>query len=262
MDLLELAERSRKGTVPPGAVAITFDDGYRDNYEYAFPILKKYGLTATIFVATGVTGSSNLLWHDRMFDAFRYTTKERARVLNWNLPELILDSPEKRQESVNSVRARARTLWGDALSRFTDDIEDALRPQVPSGPPRMLNWDQIKEMHRAGIAFGSHTVTHPILSFLPRHELIVEIGDSKRHLEEQLGEPICTFAYPNGQVADFGDEAKAVLQECGYRCAVTTISGFNRNLADPFELKRYLPWDSEIELFRFKFFLQRHGLYN
>src|SRR5215813_5180021 len=97
MDLLELVERSRKCAVPAGAVAITFDDGYRDNYEYAFPILKKYGLTATIFVATGVTGSSNLLWHDRVFDAFRYTTQERATLQNWNFPELILDSPQKRQ---------------------------------------------------------------------------------------------------------------------------------------------------------------------
>src|SRR6185503_17785966 len=175
MDLLELVERSRKGTVPAGAVAITFDDGYRDNYDYAFPILKKYGLTATIFIATGVTGSSNLLWHDRVFDAFRYTTQERASLRNWNLPELVLDSPERRQASLNSALSLAKTLWGDARSRFVEAIEDQLRPQVPSEPPRMLNWNQIGEMHRAGIAFGSHTVTHPILSFLPRHELIREI---------------------------------------------------------------------------------------
>ncbi len=244
MDLTELVELSAKGAVPERAVAITFDDGYSDNYTYAFPILKKYGLKATIFLATDVIGTSNLLWHDRVFDAFRFSTRDRA--------ELHLDA----------TLEKAKSLWGEARTRYVEEVETALRPQVPAETPRMLNWDQVREMHRSGIAFGSHTVTHPILSCLPQEELRKELMESRRQIVEQLNAPVVAFAYPNGRTADFTEEAKTVLQECGYKYAVTTVRGFNLSSADPFELKRDLPWHPEIELFRFKFFLQRHGLYN
>jgi len=262
MDLSELVERSETGAVPPKAVAITFDDGYRDNYDYAFPILKKYGLTATVFVATGVTGSANLLWHDRVFDAFRFATVDRTTVLCPEELQLTLDSPGSKQASLDSALAKAKALWGESRSRFVDQIETALQPRTAAQPARMLNWDQIREMHQAGIAFGSHTVTHPILSRLPHKELVKELTESKSHLSEHLRSPILAFAYPNGKISDYNEQTKAVLKECGYRGAVTTVRGFNRPFSDPFELKRDLPWDREIQLFRLKFFLQRHGLHN
>jgi peptidoglycan/xylan/chitin deacetylase (PgdA/CDA1 family) len=262
MDLTELVERSSKGAVPARAVAITFDDGYADNYTYAFPILRKYGLPATIFVATGVIGTPHLLWHDRVFDAFRYTTRERARLQQSDLPELLLDSPVARQSALAVTLAKAKSLWGDARTRLVNQVEDALRPELPVETPRMLSWNQVQEMHRGGIAFGSHTVTHPILSCLPQDELRTELRESKQQIFDHLKTPVVAFAYPNGRAADYTKEAKSVLQECGYKYAVTTVRGFNLPSADPFELKRDLPWHSEIELFRFKFFLQRHGLYN
>src|SRR5437016_5510136 len=101
MPLLELVERSGKGDVPAGAVAITFDDGYRDNYEYAFPILKKYRVGATIFVSTGAIETGELLWHDRVFDAFRYATVEHAL-------------------SLKPVLARAKELYGEGRLRFVE----------------------------------------------------------------------------------------------------------------------------------------------
>lgn len=262
MDLLELVERSATGSVPPKAVAITFDDGYRDNYDYAFPILKKLGLPATIFVATGVTGTRNRLWHDRVFDAFRFTKAEHARLNYPHTRELILDSPQARKESLHSALTAVRSLWGQAQRRLVEDIEDALLPVLPSEPPLMLDWDQIAEMHANGISIGSHSVSHPILSRLPDEELKRELSESKRELSERLGAPIEAFAYPNGKADDYSPSVKKILNDCGYRCAVTTVRGFNIPCSDPFELKRDLPWESEIELFRFKLFLKRHGLYN
>jgi peptidoglycan/xylan/chitin deacetylase (PgdA/CDA1 family) len=262
MDLAELAERSARGSLPPAAVAITFDDGYRDNYEYAFPILKKYGLCATIFVATGVIGTSDRLWHDRVFDAFRFATRDRVRLKHDELPELILDSAAVRQRSLGAVLTKAKTLWGEARLRLVEDVEETLRPSMPVLSRYMLNWDEVREMRRGGISFGSHTVTHPVLSRLPHDELMRELAESRQQLQEELDVPIQAFAYPNGRAADYNEEVKNVLRESGYKWAVTTESGFNRSFADPYELKRDLPWASEIELFRFLFFLQRHGLYN
>jgi len=123
-----------------------------------------------------------------------------------------------------------------------------------------LSWSQIREMHAAGIEFGSHTVTHPILSRIPRDEMMKEVRESKQRLAEQLNANVVSFAYPNGRTSDYNDETKAALRQCGYSYAVTTCAGFNRPLADPFDLRRGQPWQKDIQLFRMKFFLQRRGL--
>src|SRR2546425_2450989 len=125
MPLEELMERNRIGDVPPRAVAITFDDGYRDNYEFAFPILKRYRLPATIFVTTGAIDNSDVLWHDRIFDSFRFATVERAQLRGTHLPELILQSLEERRRSLLPVLARAKTLGGEERLQFVEEIEHA-----------------------------------------------------------------------------------------------------------------------------------------
>src|SRR5215468_6232741 len=100
MRLAELVARISRGEVPERAVAITFDDGYGDNYDYAFPILKKYQLPATIFIATGAIGTGDLIWHDRVFDAFRFASAKRARLEDKTIPELVLDTDEAREKSI------------------------------------------------------------------------------------------------------------------------------------------------------------------
>jgi hypothetical protein len=86
------------------------------------------------------------------------------------------------------------------------------------------------------------------------------LRNSKRDLSENLGANVCLFAYPNGHIADYNDEVKAVVKECGYACAVTSNCGFNYVFSDPFEIRRGQPWHKNIELFRLAFFLERHGL--
>src|SRR2546423_4920087 len=157
MPLLELVERSQNGELPSRAVAITFDDGYRDNYVYAFPILKKYRIDATIFVSTGAIETGELLWHDRVFDAFRFATVEHTL-------------------SLRPVLAKAKELYGELRLRFVEQVEETLKPDLnKSLKDRMLTWSQIREMHAAGIDFGSHTVSHTILSRIPYREMVKEL---------------------------------------------------------------------------------------
>jgi len=261
LGLRELMERSQRGDVPTCSVAITFDDGYRDNYEYAFPILRKYDLPATIFVATGAIDTGSPLWHDRVFDAFRFATVKHARISDSSLPKLSLQSPATRIQSLQLVLDRAKSLYGDSRRNFLEDIADKLRPRPPiGGDERMLTWEQIREMHKAGMEIGSHTVTHPVLARISREEMKRELSDSRDKLCEELGSSVLSFAYPNGKSSDYNDEVKALVKECGYSCAVTTRAGFNEVFADLFELRRGQPWQTDIKVFRFKFFLQRHGL--
>jgi peptidoglycan/xylan/chitin deacetylase (PgdA/CDA1 family) len=253
MPLAELVERSQQGDVPPRSVAVTFDDGYRDNYDFAFPILKKWRIPATIFVATGVIETGETLWHDRIFDAFRFATAEQARH----------EPPAQRQRRLESALERARSLYGEERRQWLREVDEQLKPfSLENQASRMLNWSQIREMQSFGVDFGSHTVTHPILSRIPRHEMLTEIRESKQHLEEQLRVPITSFAYPNGRANDYNEDVKSALRESGYCFAVTTRLGINAPLGNPFELKRGQPWQDDIDIFRFNFFLQRRGLLN
>jgi peptidoglycan/xylan/chitin deacetylase (PgdA/CDA1 family) len=262
LPLVEIVERCRHGDLPARAVAITFDDGYRDNYDYAFPILKKYGLPATVFAATGALGGGQTLWHDRIFDAFRFASVHHAVLNDEGSMELILESGPAQARSLELVLNRVRSLYGESQLRFVERLEQILQPVFPANylRPQMLSWDQVREMSRAGIAFGSHTVTHPVLSRVSRDAVRWELHESKRQLEEQLRMPIVSFAYPNGRTADFNEEVKDVLKECGYVCAVTTERGINRLHSDPFELRRGQPWQTDLNLFRLSFFLERHSL--
>jgi hypothetical protein len=145
MDLQELVERSQTGEVPERAVSVTFDDGYADNYQYAFPILKKYGLTATIFVATGAIDNADILWHDRIFDAFRFARRKRGRTGRKDIKELALEDDSEVQRSLTVTLTRAKELYGGERAQFVADVEQTLDPTHRSNPS-MLTWNQIREM--------------------------------------------------------------------------------------------------------------------
>src|SRR5438132_9371928 len=132
MPLLEIVKRNVCGDVPDRAVAITFDDGYRDNYEYAFPILKKFGLPATIFVATGAIDTGEPLWHDRIFDAFRYTRREHVSLRHIGLRDFSLETDQLRRHSLAVVLTRAKELYGHSRCKFVEEVEKALKPNLPA----------------------------------------------------------------------------------------------------------------------------------
>jgi hypothetical protein len=103
---------------------------------------------------------------------------------------------------------------------------------------RMMTWDHVREMRHAGIAFGSHTVSHPVVSRLTGVDLRFELSESKRMLESELGEQVTDFAFPFGHSADCGSVAAAELQRCGYHSAVTTTNGSNSTGDNLFDLRR------------------------
>jgi hypothetical protein len=119
-------------------------------------------------------------------------------------------------------------------------------------PGTMLEWDEIRQMQRAGIDFGAHTVTHPVLGKLGLPRLIEEIRGSKLALENRLQHPVRHFAYPFGKPADLSDDAKRVVRDAGFETAVTTISGFNLPGENLLELKRLHLEESDPAMFALK----------
>ncbi len=250
LSLQELVAGLRGGTLPDNAIAVTLDDGYRDNYLHAFPILQRYSIPATIFLATSVIGSDRRLWHDEVFSAFRETAESTLEPFG---PEGIrgsLGTVDDRLRLQYAFLAHIRTLSEAQRAEAVSRLRHALRVGPPAAASGlMLSWEEVRIMNRAGIHFGSHTATHPILSRVDRAQALREIVESKRTIEEQLGVPVHGFAYPNGSRSDFLPETKTLIQSAGYTYAVTTIHGSNEPESDVFELRRDTPWDEDIFAF-------------
>lgn len=238
-----------RGNVPKNAMVITFDDGYKDNYVYAFPILKRLKLPAIIFLATDPIDSRRCLWHDRVFSAFRETG---VPVLEnfCDGRDYPLGTVAQKCTALNTV---VRFLWSLEDGAMTAEI-DRLREKLglveePDGDSLMLNWEEIREMSMHGIAFGSHTITHPILSKVPPERAKREVEESKKVIEANINLPVRHFAYPVGRREDLSMPAKTMLRNAGYESAVTSMFGSNSSEQDRFELRRATPWDQDIDSF-------------
>ncbi len=244
--LQELVERAASGDVPPKAVAITFDDGYKDNYEIAFPILQRWSLPATIFLATGVIETGATLWHDRVFEAFRRTTRRTAVVRGVHYA---MATREERQRSLERFLGNVRTLPPSEREEHVGQLLEAFEVEIGLGQGvPMLGWQDVADMSRCGISFGAHTVNHPILSRMLPQDALEEIRQSRSAIEDRLRQPIKLFAYPNGSRADYNEALKEMLRHEGFVGAVTTVVGLNDAKSDRLELRRSQPWGDNPEL--------------
>lgn len=246
----DLARGLADGSLPPNAAAVTLDDGYRDNYVHALPILKRHAIPATIFLATSAIGSDRALWHDEVFSAFRETRAPSLRPFGPRGIEGTLASvPERlgvQRRVLGYLRAAPDAERAEAIARLREALGVGPMPPVPG---LMLSWEEARAMSREGIRFGSHTASHPILSRVDAARARRELIESKAVIERELDAPVDGFAYPNGTLADFSSETKALLREIGYPYAVTTIAGANDATTDPYELRRGTPWDEDVFAF-------------
>jgi peptidoglycan/xylan/chitin deacetylase (PgdA/CDA1 family) len=249
-----------RGLANPGSaqptVTITFDDGYRNAYTAALPILQKYNVTATIFVAVEAVETDQILWYDKVFLAMAIAASGQFEIEMDSHFRFTLESAEDRWRAALEMIAWLRTLPDSRRRECCALLERkvTLPQQKVSG--LMLTWDQIQTMHRAGISFGSHTLAHPVVSRLSADELDRELMESKRTLEEKLGTPVLDFAYPFGKPSDCSRASQEAISRCGYRTAVTTVPGVNYAGASPYRLRR-IQVGRNTSMARFSFELSR-----
>ena len=236
LPLEELVERMDRRDVPDRAVAITFDDGYKDNFTNAFPVLEQLGLPATIFLTTGAIGSGEWLWHDQVFGAFHGTNVNEV-IIEGRL--YLLRTLGEKKTALNALLQLLRQLYPAERDKLIQNViaQLDLGDQLYFESDK-LSWDEVKLMSKNKITFGAHTVTHPILSCMSLEAASQEIMDSKRAIEQQIDSPVRLFAYPNGSRKDFNQSIKDFLQAQEFLCAVTTIWGTNDRGTNLFELKR------------------------
>ena len=251
--LAEGMQRLREGGPPQPVLAVTFDDGYADNYTNALPILERYGIPATIFLTTGSVDSRQPMWFEELAVAVK-KAPDRFVDVELDLPRRFpLQTVEERLEANAAIFGYLRTL-SDRDRRLQLAV---VLQRLKAGPAdeltnRMLTWSQVREMRRRGIEFGGHTVTHPFLSRLCPGDAAWEVGECKRRIEDETQSAVNHFAYPNGREPDFELWNKEILTLAGYKAAVSTLWGTNFPGIDFMELRRGQPWELTLPLFAAK----------
>ncbi len=252
LSLLDLADRVRQGEpLPPRAIVVTFDDGYRDNYLHALPILSRYRIPATVFVATGYVDSGRMYWWDQVFAMFRETRLQavdvRALPVHPALASpggggtvMSLASGADKEQASEEVIQRMRWLPPEQLPEALTALRTALQTRDPEamGSDLLLTWAQISEMRGQGIAFDAHTHSHRNLALLTESEVEDELRTSRAILESKLGETIAGLAYPWGLQGTYNDAVKRIAQRLGFRYGCIIGRGTVASGVDLFELAR------------------------
>ena len=224
---------------PHRAVAITFDDGYRDNFVHALPVLRSFGFQATVYVATGAIGDGWRFWLARVRACILRSS--RSRIDLESLGQFDVSSDRERETAVNRLTRQLKLLTSEERASAIERIaaETGITVPVQGSNGWFMDWDQLREMAAGGIEIGAHTHTHPILTRLSDESADSEIRKSRDELERGLGRPVHHFAYPNGGgVVNHDARIVGLVRAAGFRSASTSIDGVLRLGADPFRLRR------------------------
>ena len=220
--------------LPKRAVLITFDDAYADFAETAWPILKRLGLPATLFVPTAYPDHPELaFWWDRLYQAFQATAKAELRGTPFG--PLPLGNSEEKRRALRMVQNHVPTVPDDEAMKLVDSICDQLgEKHVCSGS--VLTWDQLRQLDREGLTLGSHTRTHPVMTQVRLDRIREEIRASQADLKREIGIALPIFCYPNG---NHNDAVISILRDEAIRLAFTTLSGPNKSQTlDSLRLRR------------------------
>lgn len=271
--LQALTDRLFNGSLEAQTVAVTLDDGYRDNLVDAWPLLERYEIPATIFVAAGVSNRRPPFWWDELDrllltpgtlpSRFDFTIagqavqcdlgpsatygEDAARPFrNWRVWE---DPPTARHALYRSLHDLLQALQPPEQAAVTDDVRrwsGAGDNHVPAHE-RLTDAELVCLASSRLIDIGGHTVTHPMLSTLPPRWQGEEIDRNKHHLESLTCGPLKSFAYPSG---GYSDETTGIVRDAGYACACSAAMGPVHHATDPFQLPRRQVHDSGGEEFQ------------
>lgn len=228
MTLASLIEHyDRTGTMPDHAVVITVDDGYRDFYDLAFPILRQYGVPATLYATSGFVDQRLWLWPDKVTWLLQHcdALTETLQLGELQLPPLTLDEPRRRslwKQLIAHLLSLPDSEKHQQIARLYQAFDMTLPEQAPAGFEAMT-WDQLSEVQEAGIEVGGHTRTHPSLGQVSHQQAREEIQGCLSDLNHHLGEQPRTFCYPNGQPDDFNGTLQPLVAQAGFLAAVTAF---------------------------------------
>jgi peptidoglycan/xylan/chitin deacetylase (PgdA/CDA1 family) len=223
-------------------LVLTFDDGYRDNYTHGFALARELQIPFTVLLIPGYVESGDYFWWS---EPNRLVTHAQVSEATIEGRTYHLDQPRERKSLTHAILARLCQATSVAeREAFLMYVRKGLGVPAQALPEETnalpLTWDEVREMENSGwVSFGSHTMHHPILAYLTdARELQEEVEQCRTILEQRLGHPVRTFAYPIGQPQHIQDSVMRVVQQAGYDWALTTSYGCNTPRSDPYLLRR------------------------
>ncbi|MBS0354169.1 MAG: polysaccharide deacetylase family protein [Proteobacteria bacterium] len=231
----------RDGRLPPRALVITFDDGYADNFTVAYPILRKHGVEAAFFIASGYL-DGGVMFNDLVIESLRRTQLDEIDLEWLGLGRVNIADLPRRRSVTNEVLLKVKYLSlqarEEALARLISET------QVDRPVDLMMSSEQLRALRDGGMEIGGHTMNHPILAVLDDQAAENEVVLNRAHLTQILGEPPRFFAYPNGKPGvDYLARDVRIIRRAGYEAAFTTSRGSIGKESDRFELPRFTPWE-------------------
>lgn len=231
LPLEEALEGIEFRTLPKRAVAITFDDGYAELAENAFPILRELAVPAKVFLIASYAGTDRPFWWEEV-------AARVVMVSNHALAEILraydLHLFRRHDGWIAELISALKYAPSETRETFMDDLQQATR--YMSFPRMSLNWEEVRAAKSWGITFGSHSLTHPNLTLLSQEDLLRELQLSKEIIESMTGSSCRVLAYPNG---DYNERVLNAVEEAGYRWAVTMERGANGHCDNHLTLRRY-----------------------
>ena len=240
------------------SVLLTFDDGYRDNFEEAFKVLKSHDVSGTFFLPTAFVGTGRMPW----WDTIAYIVKNSKRA------EITLEYPERmtfkiaepaRARSIRAILNQYKRPETVESEMFLRGLEEACACGRPDDDAErcFMTWDEAREMQAAGMCFGGHSHTHRIMGKLPYELQVEELEISRSILEKELGTEVDSFAYPVGHRDSFTEVTFKALREARCRTAFSFYSGINQpGMTDPFNVLRAGITEESHSLFQLRIALQ------
>jgi len=217
--------KERHGYYPDHTVVITFDDGFKSFADYVFPILARYHVPATLFICPALISSGQLIWPEQVFHAYENNCLEMepgANVEQWVASLKSLSQRDRNEEL-------AKRIHVDHLNVF----------EVNDSNKELLCWNELRDLCVSDLLeIGSHSLNHPILAHEGDHQAKTEIEGSKRLIENELGQDVTSFCYPNGLQGDFLERDWQLVKSSGYSAAVSSMPGVVCKTSNPFSLPR------------------------
>ena len=238
LPLPDAADALRRGlSLPPNALAITFDDGYEDNLAAA-EILARHGLSATFYITAGCLAGGEPFWPSELRSLMAGITGPELAVSAAGVDlRLAVATPAEKRTAVARLTKTFKAHPVPVREALRERLREASTTAGAASP--MLNWDQVRRMHALGMVIGSHTMTHPNLPNAGLDRARVEIVESKARLEAETGAPVTMFSYPNGGAERYMTrEVAALVREAGFAAATTSRNAFAGRSSDLFALER------------------------
>jgi len=237
----EAMARLAAASLPPRAVALTFDDGYADNYLNALPILRRHGLSASFFIATAFLNGGRM-WNDTLIESLRRAAGPRLSLPAIGLDALDISTPQARLATCARVIGHLKHRPLHERQEAVEQVANSIGQPLPDD--LMMTDAQVRGLRDAGMHIGAHTASHPVLAAVDAATARREIAEGRDYLRGLLQDPVDVFAYPNGRPGhDYSRQHVDLVKQLGFKSAMSTAWGYADAKSDLWQTPRIAPWD-------------------